>query len=84
MSITSDPNAVHELVHAYQAGREKSLQLSNSGAAFPDRNLYAQQITNAVAESEAYMAQYGLDPASMPPSIMGSTPQTMNALGHLM
>lgn len=80
MSIASDANAIHEITHAYQGGIEKSIFLNGSGAAFPGKNLFAQQMANAFSEIGAYQAQYGFDPATMPSSTMGGTPQSMNAI----
>ncbi|RAJ83444.1 RHS repeat-associated protein [Chitinophaga dinghuensis] len=81
MSITSDVNAVHEITHAYQGGIEHSIMLNGSGAAYLGSNLAAQQMSNAKSEIEAYRAQYGFDPSSMPSSTMTNTPASMQAVG---
>ena len=70
MNVLSDVNAVHELTHAYQGGISHliSFILNQQSVSFPGANLFAQQMTNAVSENQAYQAQYALDPSSMPPS----------------
>ncbi|MFX1706512.1 hypothetical protein PV783_21265 [Chitinophaga sp. CC14] len=80
MSITGSANAVHEITHAYQGGISHSIRLNGTGAAFSGANPFMQQISNANSEIEAYRAQYGFDPATMPSSTMGATPQSMDAV----
>ena len=82
MNVLSDVNAVHELTHAYQGGISHliSFILNQQSVSFPGANLFAQQMTNAVSENQAYQAQYALDPSSMPPSTGGYVPNHMNSI----
>lgn len=80
MNVTSDVNAVHEIIHAFQGGVQHSFTLNSEGAVFNGANLFAKQMTNAVSEMQAYQAQYAFSPSSMPPSFGGYVPNSINSI----
>ncbi|MBS1633035.1 MAG: hypothetical protein JST10_10740 [Bacteroidetes bacterium] len=85
MSVLSDANAVHELMHAYQGGIAHSLTFNLNDAInpinFPYRgSIVNGQMLNANLEIAAYNAQYAFSPGSMPSSSFGGVPNSMNGI----
>jgi len=85
MNVTSNVNAVHELTHAYQGGVMHLFSFipNQQSVSFPGSNLFTQQMANTISEEQAYQAQHTLDPSSMPPSVGGYVPNSINSVNAL-
>jgi RHS repeat-associated protein len=84
MNVLSDANAVHELVHAFQGGIERRYSFNLNNADYPvnypfnNMGRLGAEMLNATLEVEAYKAQYAFNPSSMPSSLFGGVPNSMN------